>query len=183
VLRSTSATLRAAATEKGATFRCTLDGRAVGCARGTLAVRGLRPGTHEVRVAAVDRTGNRDRSPAVRRFTVPTDLRAAKGWKRVTVRGAWGGSVLSTSRRNTSLTASVARGTRSAVLIGSSPKRGASVTVYAGRTRLATLRLPRASTPRLLPTVRVPASFHGRLKVVVRSKGKPVRLDAVALVR
>ncbi len=55
--------------ERYATFRCKLDARAWrSCASRPAYVVGL--GAHTLRVAAVDRAGNVDRTPAVRRWTV-----------------------------------------------------------------------------------------------------------------
>jgi hypothetical protein len=56
--------------ELGSTFRCKLDkGRLVKC-HSPLRLRHLKPGSHTLRVYAVDAAGNRDRSAAVAHFTV-----------------------------------------------------------------------------------------------------------------
>jgi Ca2+-binding RTX toxin-like protein len=55
--------------EPGARFRCRIDRRRFWPCRSPRAYR-LRPGGHTFRVFAIDRAGNRDRSPAVFRFAV-----------------------------------------------------------------------------------------------------------------
>ena len=72
VVRTSGRTARATfslASERYAKFRCKLDGqRWKACTARPSYVVGL--GAHTLRVAAVDRAGNLDRTPAVRRWTV-----------------------------------------------------------------------------------------------------------------
>ncbi len=57
--------------EDGSTFTCKFDGKKpVGCTS-PKRYSGLAPGKHVLRVWATDRAGNKDRTPAKRRFTVP----------------------------------------------------------------------------------------------------------------
>jgi hypothetical protein len=57
--------------EDGSTFTCKLDGkRPVGCTS-PKRYSGLTPGKHVLKVWATDRAGNKDPTPAKRRFTVP----------------------------------------------------------------------------------------------------------------
>ena len=57
--------------EDGSTFTCKFDGKKpVGCTS-PKRYSGLRPGKHVLKVWATDRAGNKDPTPAKRRFTVP----------------------------------------------------------------------------------------------------------------
>lgn len=64
------ATFRFRASEAGSTFRCRLDRGAYRSCRSPKTYRALRHGRHVLRVAARDRAGNLDRTPAVRTWTV-----------------------------------------------------------------------------------------------------------------
>lgn len=59
------------ATEKGSRLQCSLDGRRFTACRSGKRYRLLKRGRHVVRVRAIDAAGNVDRTPAVRRFSVP----------------------------------------------------------------------------------------------------------------
>jgi len=107
LVTSTSATLVAAASEVG-TCACTLDGAALPCADGRLALTGLGAGRHEVRIAAVDAAGNRDATPVVRSWRVPTGVAAmktAKGFKRLADATSQAGTSAVATRRGATLTA------------------------------------------------------------------------------
>jgi Ca2+-binding RTX toxin-like protein len=58
-----------AANERGATFRCKLDRKPFKPCRSPRIYR-LRPGRHAFRVLAIDRAGNRDRTPALARLRI-----------------------------------------------------------------------------------------------------------------
>ena len=62
-------TLRFRSSEQGSTFLCSLNGGKYRACSSPKIFR-LRRGTHTLRVKAVDRAGNKDRTPAVRRWTV-----------------------------------------------------------------------------------------------------------------
>jgi hypothetical protein len=57
--------------EGSSSFACKLDGRKAASCRSPKAYAGLRPGRHTFRVWATDAAGNKDPTPAVRRFRVP----------------------------------------------------------------------------------------------------------------
>jgi len=58
--------------QAGSTFLCRLDRRAVKRCKSPRAYKGLKPGRHIFKVWAVDAAGNRDPTPAKRRFRVPS---------------------------------------------------------------------------------------------------------------
>ena len=64
------AVIRFRSSQRHSTFRCWLDGRRHRPCRSPLRLRGLKPGRHVVRVRARSRSGLRDRTPAVVRWTV-----------------------------------------------------------------------------------------------------------------
>lgn len=68
--RKRRATFRFASTEIGSRFRCRLDRRRWRPCRSPRTYVRLRPGTHTFRVRAIDTSGNRDPSPATRRWRV-----------------------------------------------------------------------------------------------------------------
>jgi hypothetical protein len=68
--RSRSAGLFFRASERGGTFRCSVDGRRYAVCKSPLRLRGLRRGTHTVRIRAVDAAGNADRTPAIRTWRI-----------------------------------------------------------------------------------------------------------------
>ena len=62
--------------EPGSTFRCKLDKHRFAKCRSPKRFRHLEPGSHTLKVFAVDPAGNADPSPAVARFTVPEHRKA-----------------------------------------------------------------------------------------------------------
>jgi hypothetical protein len=59
--------------EPGSTFRCKLDRRKAAKCKSPRTYRRLRPGRHTFKVWAIDAAGNKDPTPAKRRFGVPKD--------------------------------------------------------------------------------------------------------------
>jgi hypothetical protein len=70
VRSSRTATLFFRASERGGTFRCSVDGRRYAPCKSPLRLRGLARGAHTVRIRAVDMAGNADRTPAVRTWRI-----------------------------------------------------------------------------------------------------------------
>ncbi len=67
---SPNASFQAVANESGARFRCQLDAGAVRRCRAATLITGLSPGSHTLRVAAIDRAGNVDAAPVEHTWTV-----------------------------------------------------------------------------------------------------------------
>jgi hypothetical protein len=57
--------------ERGSRFQCKLDGRKVRTCKSPKGYAGLKPGLHTFKVWAIDAAGNKDPTPAKRRFRVP----------------------------------------------------------------------------------------------------------------
>ena len=64
------ASLRFSSNERASTFRCKLDRRPYRRCSSPKTYRRLRPGRHAVRIVARDTAGNRDRTPAVKKFRI-----------------------------------------------------------------------------------------------------------------
>ena len=169
--------------EADATYRCTLDGTPVACGP-QLALSGLRSGTHTLTAAAVDAAGNVDQTPAIRTWTVPLTARElkAKGWRLRKATGSYGGQRLEATRRGATLTRRVSGATALALVVGKGRGHG-TVKVYAGSRLVRTVRLlAKRSTDRVLvPVTTFTTPFTGRLRVVVASQGRPVRLEGLGV--
>ena len=68
--RSRTARFEFSASEPAASFSCAIDKRPSSACRSPKTYRNLRPGSHVLKVAAVDAAGNRDASPAVYRWRI-----------------------------------------------------------------------------------------------------------------
>jgi hypothetical protein len=70
VTRSRTASFHLASTEAGSRFQCKLDARPWRACRARLTLRRLARGVHTLRVRAIDRAGNVDRTPARRTWRI-----------------------------------------------------------------------------------------------------------------
>jgi hypothetical protein len=66
-----TAKFRFRSSEAGSTFKCKLDRRKVGRCKSPRTYKRLKPGRHVFKVWAIDAAGNKDPTPAKRRFRVP----------------------------------------------------------------------------------------------------------------
>lgn len=181
---STKAAFTLGATEADVQLDCTLDGRARTCAPGPLSLTGLVPGTHELRAQASDGAGNTDPSAAVRTWTVPVPARSlvrSTGWRLTAQPAAYDGRVLTTTRRNASASYSVRGARKLALVVGGGATHG-TVRVYAGSRLLRTvsLRTTRTVSKRVVPVTTFGAAWTGKVRVVVVTSGRTVRLEGLA---
>lgn len=184
VLTSTTASFRLGSSEAGSTTACTLDARSRACAPGTLTLSGLAPGTHDLRVRATDRAGNTDASPATRFWTVPVPARSlvrSSGWTLSNLSRAYGGKVLTSTRRGASVSVSV-RGARRIALVAGGGTTHGSVRVYVGSrlVRTVSLRTGSTVTKRVIPVTTLGSAYTGKVRVVVATSGRTVRLEGIA---
>lgn len=184
IVPSTTAAFTLGTTEAGAQLACTLDGRARACAPGPMSLAGLVPGTHELRAQASDSAGNTDPSAAVRTWTVPVPARSlvrSTGWRLTAQSSAYDGRVLSTTRKNASASYSVRGARRLALVVGGGTTHG-TVRVYAGSRLLKTLslRTTRTVSKRVIPVATFGAAWTGKVRVVVVTSGRTVRLEGIA---
>ncbi len=68
--KSKQATFRFSSTESGSTFKCKLDKGAWRSCKSPKTYRSLKKGSHTFQVAATDKAGNADKTPAKRRWKV-----------------------------------------------------------------------------------------------------------------
>ncbi|QZY28706.1 hypothetical protein [Nocardioides coralli] len=174
-----------ASTPEGLPTRCTLDRRAVPCEDGELRLSGLGPGTHGFTVAARDPDGGEDPSPAARFWTVPLDdrhLDVGSGWRRGRQPAAYRGTLLRATRRGATLS-TPGIDVRALALVASVGPRAGSVTAFLGGRRLGEfdLQAPSRRTRRVIPLASFAGVHNGRIRVVVRSRGKPVVVDGLAV--
>lgn len=179
-----TATFGVAATESG-TLTCALDGAPYPCAPGQLRVDGLKAGTHVLSVAATDAAGNADTSPATRTWTVPRtakELPRAKKWRLRKSPTAYGGAVLETRAKRATLRVPVAD-VRGVALVVSGARKHGTVTVYAAKRKVATVKLAgrRKVSKRLVILPALSTAFTGDLRVVVTSRGRPVRIEGLGV--
>lgn len=184
IVPSTSASFTVGSSEAGARFACTLDGKARTCGAGAHAVTGLAPGTHTFTAKATDAAGNTDASAATRTWTVPVPARSltrSAGWSLAASSSAYGGKVASTTRRNASLSYSV-RNARRLALVASGGTTHGSVRIYAGTRLIKTvsLRTSRTMTKRVIPVASFARAWSGKVRVLVITSGKPVRIEGLA---
>lgn len=185
IVPSTSASFTLGSSEAGSRFACTLDGRARTCAGGAQTVTGLAPGTHTFTAKATDQAGNADASPAARTWTVPVPARSltrSAGWALATSSRSYGGKVAATTRRNASLSYSV-RNARRLALVASGGTTHGTVRVYAGSRLVKTvaLRTSRTTTKRVIPVASFAGAWSGKIRIVVVTSGKPVRIEGLAV--
>ena len=184
VLTSTTASFRIASSEAGSSASCTLDGTARTCAPGALTLSGLTPGTHDLRVRATDGAGNTDATAATRFWTVPVPARSlarSSGWTLSSLSSAYGGKVLTTTRKNASVAVSVRSARRISLVAGGGSTHG-SVRVYVGSRLVKTvsLRTTKSVTKRVIPITTLSSAYTGKVRVVVATSGRTVRLEGIA---
>jgi hypothetical protein len=171
------------------TYRCRLNGRAVGCSDGATTLRGLKAGAQRFTAAAVDPAGNVDPTPYTQSFFVPRNLttgdvvRSSRGdWKRVRLSSAFGGDFLESSRYGATLTFPVRNVREIRLLAPAGPSLG-TVQVRIGHAAWTTVNL---ASPKgeALHVYQLRDQFSplrsGSLQVRVASKGKLVRVDAIS---
>ena len=172
-------------THPAAGSECTLDGRVHECAGQMVALGRLGAGTHRFTVAARDADGDLDPTPAVRTWTVPRDdrsLGADDRWRRGRDRAAYLGTFLRARRRGATLT-SAGIDVREVALVATVGPRAGTVVVFLGRHRLGRIDLtaPERRRRRLVPVAAIPSVLTGRIRVVVRSRHRPVEIEGLGV--
>lgn len=162
-------------------YRCTLNERAVPCADGRTTLRSLSGGNKTFRATAVDAAGNVDTTPAVARFSVPSDLVATPGWRTVRERGHFAGDFLEARKFGAQVTAP-GRNVRELRLIAPRGPGLGRVQVRVGSSPWRTVNLRGATRERFHVYVvrdQYAPMLSGTIRVRVASAGQPVRVDAV----
>jgi hypothetical protein len=181
VVASRTARLTASSSEEGGTLECTVDGRRTDCVDGRLELVDLTAGAHRVSVVAVDAAGNRDATPAVRRWVVPRssrELHAARGFRQTDDAASWSGGTAVATKKGATLSTRVSRARTLALVVA--PARGqGSVTVAAGDRTVATVDLSRGTGRTVVRTLpRLAAPYTG-LVTITSTSAKPVRVQGL----
>lgn len=179
-----SRTARMTWADTGASYVCELDGAARPCDGVGTQLDKLGSGTHTFTVAAVDADGDVDPTPATATWTVPRDDRAltgGKAWQRKRGAGAYDGTYSQATARGATLSVRVEDATGLALVVARGRAHG-KVAVYLGKARIATVDLGGTSRQRqLVPLRALDAPRSGRVRIVVTSHGRPVRVDGLAV--
>ena len=165
-----------------ATFRCTLDGKAVDCADGAVRVK-VKPGTHVFSVAAVNAAGVADATPETRTFTRPLDDDAFKRsgrWTRVKEGKAYGNDYVTSQDRGATLSRKIRKATE-VVLVVATRKQVGLVNVFVGQKRIKTVNLRGKNRFSKLRRVDLGKTRTGKLRVVVVEG--TARIEGVAVVK
>jgi hypothetical protein len=168
-----------------ATFRCSLDGKMVEPCGGHDRLTRLGSRTHVFRAFAVDAAGNRDRTPAVKVFTVPRNNKALKhsaAWKKRNGRGYFLNSFSVTAEKGAVLQTR-ARGIKKLALVASTGRGQGTVEVLLGNRLLkqVSLHTERAQKRRIIPVAGFRGKKRGLVRVRVVSSGKPVRIQGLGI--
>ena len=171
--------------EPGSAFTCSLDGATGGPCTSPRRLTGLAARTHTLSVWAQDRAGDADPTAATTTWTVPRDdlaLKRSSGWKRVRSAGYYLKTYSSATRRGAALTTKVSGARRLALVASVGPGFG-KVTVLLGAKKLRTVDLSarRLRKRQVLPVKTFPSAVTGKLRVVVATSGKPVRIEGLGV--
>ncbi len=182
---STVANLSFGSTESGSSFTCALDGAPVDCPGGSLSLTNLAHTTHKATGTATDDTGNTDPTPARRTWTVPldsTELTHGTGWTQRSAAGAYLGTYSQSAVQGATLSRKVTNARKVALVVTKGVGFG-KVQVFAGTQLLKTVNLAATTreTKQLIPITSFAAAFTGRLKVVVSTSGKTVRIEGLGV--
>ena len=182
VVLSKEQTFTYASTVSPATFVCRVDDDTVPCAADGLEQR-YPIGTHEFSVAAVNKAGVADPTPATRTFTVPRNdggLVQKGDWKRVKKSAAYGGHYVTSRDRGAQLITRIQKAT-AITLVVSTRRNAGNVKVFVGKKRVKTFSLKGKNRVNRLRTVVLDKPRSGKVRIVV-GKDKPVRIEGVAVV-
>ena len=184
-LTTGEATFGYASSVAGSRFVCSLDGVELPCASSSVRLASLTPGTHEFSTAAVDDAGDVDPSPATRSWTVPlssTTLRHSASWSLNDRAGYYAGAYAQTTNRHAVVSRGVSGVRRLALVATKAPGHGI-VKVYLGSTLLKQVDLQSRVVARsqVLPIAQFSTAQSGKVRVVVASQGKPVRVEGLGV--
>jgi hypothetical protein len=183
------ATFRFESTVEGGGFQCWYDNLTNACDSGafTWASSLLKPGTHVFKVAA-SANQTRDFSPAGRSFHVPFDDRAlaGAGWTRTKAKKHFKNTVTTTTTMGAALTTRQTLKFRRVALVADKGRGYGTVKVFWGGKMLreVSLHAKRLQTRKVIPIKRFTGKLRsGRLRIVVVSSGRTVRIDGIGVAR
>lgn len=172
-----------------ASWACTLDGADKNCgANGNRFIQGLKAGTHEFRVSAVDQAGNADPSPATDSFTIPLNSRKledySRGWSNDYCQGCFLDRVSTTTRKGAWITQGTKGLRKLALVVTKGPGYG-TVKVYLGKVKLRKISLANDSLRhrRLVMVKKWDTLKSGRIRIEVTSSGKTVAIEGIGMAK
>jgi hypothetical protein len=170
--------------EGGVGFVCRVNGEQRPCGQGAVTLEHLTSGPQRLSAQAVDAAGNVDPTPAVTKFFVPADVKAARGsgWRRIHRPGAFDRDLVKATRVGAVLRIGGQRHVRELRLIGPSGPHLGRVEVRVGRSRWYPVSLSGDAAPQATYEVRnqyaPPQSGAILIRVVSLPPGGSVQLDA-----
>jgi hypothetical protein len=179
---------RFASNYDGAMFDCTVGNKLSACDKGVHALSAwkLRGGTHVFKVQAFTKD-QRDTTPARRAFNVPMDdraLKAVKAWTRTKQKGHFKNTVSESSTKGASLVTAKPQKFRRVALVADKGPGYGTVKVFWNKKLLkkVSLHSSRTHKRKVVPIKKFTGKVRqGRLRVVVVSSGKTVRIDGLGV--
>ncbi len=184
-LTRNTATLGYTSDVPGSAFQCTLDGVDTACGASSVRLTSLAQTTHTFGVTARDAAGDADPSPATRSWTVPLDssvLGRSASWSARTGSAYYTGRYVESTTRGAVVRRGVS-GARGLALVATKGPGHGAVAVYLGTTLLKEISLEADSLHmrRVLKIARFSAPQTGRVRIVVTSSRKPVRVEGIGV--
>lgn len=171
-----------------ASFKCTVNGRAVACPSGQFTLGNLPPGDTTFVARAVDRALNLDPTPATTRFFVPADIKPSKGsgWKNVRRKGQglFDNDYVEAKKVGRTLVIKRIKKVREVRLIAPVGPKAGTIQVRVGRSQWYTVDLysKKARIAQILVRDEFSPLQSGTIQIRVaslRGKKSSVRLDAL----
>jgi hypothetical protein len=144
-------------TNEDSSFKCSLNGKPVACAEGTVTLRSLSGGSKTFDARAVDAAGNVDPTPASLKFFVPKNIKKSKhsAWRRVKASGYFGDDYLEADSVGATLKIKGQRNVREVRLLAPSGPQLGKLEVRVGRSQWYTVDLhSKSSVPQKVYVVR-----------------------------
>lgn len=181
-------TYRFRSTVAGSQFDCTFNGQLQGtaCDKGSFTVRRPAKGTHTFQVEATA-NGTRDLSAARRVFHVPFDDRQlvqVKKWAQKAQKGHFRNTFSLTRAKGAALVTQAPQRFRRIVLVADRGRGHGTVKVFWNKKLLKVVDLSaeRLQKRRVIAIKKFDGPMRrGKIRVVVATQGKPVRIDGIGL--
>ena len=161
---------------EASSYACSLNGKAVACAEGSVTLRNLSGGSKNFQVAAVDAAGNVDPTPAGARFFVPANIKKSKGsgWDRVRAKGYFGRDYLEADKVGATLRIRGQRNVREVRLLAPAGPRLGVLEVRVGKSEWYTVDL-RSNSKLRQKVYLVRSHFTPRQKGTIQIRVKKLR--------
>lgn len=180
VVASRRVPVRLNSNERDAGFECLLDARATPCSAGAWALTGVASGDHVLTARAVDRAGTPSAWSEPFAFSVPSDLKPRRGWKKRAAAAALDGTVLVSRTRGARLVLRTRRVGELRLYAPTAPSYG-KVRIRVGSTGWRTVDLGKARSAlrEIVVIDQFSGTRRGKVVIEVLTRGRTVKLDAV----